>query len=71
MTQPGYVSNLWVSSRLGISSYRFRQLVAKGAFPQPDLTLGRTRLWRLADLVGRFPGLSDPTPPTVTATTKA
>jgi hypothetical protein len=62
MSQPGYVSGVWLSSRLGVSQHQFRQLVNRGDFPPPDLTLGKkTRLWRLLPLAERFPGLADGT----------
>lgn len=59
MSQPVYVSSVWLRSRLGFSRYRFNQLIEQGGFPKADLVLGKTALWRLAGLVGMFPGLTD------------
>lgn len=59
MSQPAYVEGVWLASRLGVSQYRFRQLVNRGDFPAADLIMGKTRLWRLLPLAERFPGLAD------------
>jgi len=59
MSQPAYVSGVWITSRLSISQHQLRQLVRSGDFPPSDLILGRSRLWRLAELVRKYPGLAD------------
>ena len=71
MSQPAYVSGLWIIFKLSISQHQLRQLVKSGDFPPSDLTLGRSRLWRLAELVQKYPGLGDGTVEPVRPTTAA